>query len=337
MGIKRKKRFQSRFDGSNKMKNSNCLYVNEVSFSDLFETYESKDMALNKDILLTIVMVGLAVMTMTQICISAKPETIGYTDKLPSYKDMKRRFISSELGRRVASFAGIVKALPYALQQEKSLLEKEDEISIKLFTIAMDMSQSNTNAKRVSPGSTNWQIYAKGEMTASLGQLLSCPCTNVDVLNIKGNEIYNFGLAEALVNIGFNPDVYHKYGLSIEGIKNEVRKQYLTDNGGLPTDKITYNEPKNIYSRIQEDILGDSIIRNGSFSTVLVKGVEPDVRITKKDIDIHLNKYEKLAYDFAKKSGDKNILKKYTDLIVGRAKGDKIKGYEETQDGLVID
>lgn len=80
-----------------------------------------------------------------------------------------------------------------------------------------------------------------------------------------------------------------------------------------------YPEPNIIKSQIQKEILGEGIIRNGEINSKLIKGLKADSSITKLMIEKYLNSRELIAYKFAINTGDKNIIRKYTDLVKKRS------------------
>lgn len=300
-------------------KKKGILYVGSFSFPELFEIFNSKDNPSAPSILLNFVITGVCLQMMSQIRISVKEEKVEYVDKLPSYRDIKRKIIAGFPGRLVAAVSGIASAMPY-LMQDQSITSQEQDIILILSQIIDDMaSSSSPNSRRIKPSINNWQEFAKGEMGSSLGQLISCPATNLKLLNIDGTKVKNYGLKDAVSNIGFPPEMLQSYNITEEVIEDAIRNNFTTDNSGMPISKLEYNEPKEIYSNIQTEILSDILIRNGNINANLEKGPEPDSPISKTQVEKYLSKHEFIAYTFAIKNGDKNILKKYTDIIKQRS------------------
>lgn len=321
--IRKIKKNFNRLLASKASKYKNTLYVINISIRDMIEVIEVlNDINLDneiKDLLDSILISCISMFTMSQISVSARPENFEYVDKLPSYKDLKRKFICSEHGRSLAACMGFAAAFPYAYQDKKIY----DEFPFIARTVIYDfIKTSGPNYKRIKPTVESWPAYAKGEMGAAIGQMLSCPATNLNVLNINSFEVCNFGILDAVNNSGISPAILDKYRVSIEDIKTKMRNIYLFDDNGTLLSNLTYNEPKLIYSKIQEEILGDFLFRDDIVNTNVVKGLESDFRITKKVIEDCLSKRELLAYNFAIRSGDKNILKRYIDLVKKRIKKD---------------
>lgn len=105
-------------------------------------------------------------------------------------------------------------------------------------------------------------------------------------------------------------------------IVTKIREIYLSENSGLPLNSIIYNEPKTIYSKIQNDILGNDIIRTGYSNSNPIGNSESNIVVTKSLAEKYLSSRELIAYKFAVNTGDKNILKKYIDLVKLRSKKD---------------
>lgn len=299
------------------LKRSNNMYILNFSLSEIFSIFDSPtpESAL---ILNNIVITGVAMMSMSQIAISAKPEDQEYVDKLPSYKDVKRKFTTSEYGRTLASCAGIASAFPY-IQQDPSM--REDDVD-KIITIVTDMvDMPSPNVKRIRGSISEWPAYAKGEAGGAFGQINSCPGTNLRTINIEPGVI-RYGLSEAIDALGFEKDILERFEITPQSIRERMRNSYLTENTGMPVTKLEYNEPSTIYSKIQEEVLGENMVRTGVVNTKLVKGLEPEAAISKTQITKYLNPREAIAYKFAINSGDRNILKKYNDIIKDRSKAD---------------
>lgn len=323
MGRKSLKKTNKLF-GSNMIKSKNNLYVNNIQLKDVSNLFESGNSEHTPHIILNMVVAGVSTFIMSQLTISARPEGPEYTDQLQSYKDIKRRVIISTPGRTLAAVIGLASAFPYMLGDIKM---KGEDIAIGLGLITVEMVESQApNTKRIKPSTADWQSYAKGEMGAATGQLLSCPSTNLKTLNIDGQNVQNYNLEDAIDAIGIEKETLQKYNITPERVTNEFKSIFLVDNSGMPIYKIEYDEPQTIYSKIQADIFGDTLIRSGKMNSSLIKGLEPESPITKTQIEKHLDKYELIAYNFAIKSGDKNILRKYTDIVKERARSEKSLG-----------
>lgn len=302
---------------SKAIKRSNNVYILNINVNDIFAIIDSPTSEAGT-ILKNFIITCIIMMIMAQITLSARPENAEYVDKLPSYKDIKKKFITSQIGRTLAASAGIASSYPY-LMQDPSM--QGDENADKVIQIIVDMVDNpSPNIKRIKPSIAEWQRYAKGEAGAAMGQIISCPSTNFKTINISP-DIQSFGLSEALASIGINKEILEKYNITPQLIANEIKTTFLIDNSGLPIGKLEYSEPKIITSKIQQEILGEDIIRTGEINTRLVKGLEPDASITKGMIEKYLNSRELIAYRFAINTGDKNILRKYTDLVKIRALG----------------
>lgn len=292
------------------------LYVLNLEIHKIFELFDMPEFNVSRDVLLNIILTSIAMFTMAQIAISAKPESMEYIDKLPSYVDIKRKFVSSSIGKTFAACVGFARAFPYLIHEKRFQNENITLNSIEVITDMVDSIGSNT--KRCRASVSGWQIYALGEMNAALGQMLSCPGTNLRVLNINETEVVSYDLRQCMKTLGLNKNLYLKYNIDLETVKHSIQKVYMLDIKNLPVKKLIYSEPVTINSILQTEILGNSLIRNNLFSIQGLDYVDlfSIIQIIKKQK--YLNKYELIAYEFAIKSGDKNVLKRYTELIKKR-------------------
>lgn len=79
-------------------------------------------------------------------------------------------------------------------------------------------------------------------------------------------------------------------------------------------------ENPQINSKIEMEIMGNRIQRRGMVNTHLSKGMEPHSTITKNIAQKYLSKLEFLSYNTAIRSGNSEILRKYTNIIAERIK-----------------
>lgn len=300
-----------------------CLYILNLEVTKVFEIFDNLDFEISRVILLNIIITTIAIFTMVQIAISAKPERIEYLDKLPSYLDIKKKFISNSMGKTFAACVGFARSFPYLIYEKKFYNE---DVSLNSIKIISDMLNSiGSNRKRSKPSVPEWQLYAVGEMSAAVGQMLSCPSTNLKILNIIESEVVSYDLRQCIRKLGLNKILYLKYNITLKIIKDSIQKVYMVDNKNIYIKKLIYTESNLITSKIQNEILGNSLIRNNFFNIkkfeyldlVSIIGV-----IQKRN---YLTKYELMAYEFAIKVGDKNILRKYTDLIRKRLINESFK------------
>lgn len=300
------------------LKKPNQIYIRNISLDDTFLIVDStsQDSGL---ILLNIIISGISIMTMSQIAISARPENASYVDKLPSYKDIKKKFITSYIGRTLAACSGLAAAYPWLMQDPEM---QDDENAEKIIQIVTDLVDNpSPNTRRIKPSVTNWQLYAKGEFGAAMGQMISCPSTGLKTINLA-QDIILYGFKEAIDLLGINESTLEKFNITQELIVTKMREIYLSENSGLPINSIIYNEPKTIYSKIQNDILGNDIIRTGYTNSNSIRNIESNIIVTKNLAEKYLSSRELIAYKFAINTGDKNILKKYIDLVRFRSKKD---------------
>lgn len=296
-------------------KNS-TIYAGNLSAPQAFELFDSADREYAKDIFESFIISFLGVLMMVQIAISSKPESAQWIDQLQSYKDLKQKIINGKHGLTVSACFGLSLAFPYAMDDLP-----QENLNNNLAILVDELVQSHTtNVKRIKPSKQEWLPYARGEMGAVKGQLLSCPSSNIKIMNINGSEVISYGLEEALKVIGFDNSTLAKYELDTTSIRNLVRGIFLTDKGGIPIEKLVYNEPTFVKSKIQDEILGDCLLRTEVIKYRLEKGVEPSPVINKAVLEKHLTKNELFAYNIAVRTGDVLLAKKLTNTAIVRSR-----------------
>lgn len=294
------------------------LYLCNISAPQAFELFDSVEEKMARSIFLKFVLTFVSLFIMVQINLSAKPEKPDWVDQLMSYKDIKKKAINSNIGMTVAACFGMSLAFPYAMNDLSS-----DDVAIfdNLVSIVQQLVESHdTNTKRIKPSSREWLPYARGEMGAARGQMLSCPSTNIIKLNISGSEVLGYGIEEALSNIGFDSYTYQRYDVTVDSVKQALRDVFLTDKGGIPIDNLVYNESKVIHSKIQDEILGDRLIRTENIKSSLEKGVKPSSAINMRVLKEYLTKNELYAYNIAIRTGDVKIVRNLTNEAVKRSR-----------------
>jgi hypothetical protein len=310
-----KKRFIKKTNLMNKViKNSNSIVVLNRSLSDILLVIDGP----NEEVpilLMNSVIAFIGMLTMAQITISARPEGSEYVDKLPSIKDIKSKILTSFRGRTLSALVGLTASFPYMMNDPRM---KENDID-NIITFAVDQIENpSPNTKRIRASTDEWPKYARGEASAAFGQMLSCPISNLKTLNISA-DVGEYGLDKAIEALGVNEEVLNKHNITKDKIITEFKKIFLVNEKGMPIEKIEYHEPTSIKSKIQEEIFGNLIFRNGNIGINLVQGMEPDAAISKSLVALFLNPRERIAYKFAIESGDKNILRKYTEMIRARS------------------
>lgn len=286
----------------------------------MFEIIDDQESEYSGLIFKNMMIAGVMLIVMAQISISVMPEKTEYIDKLPSYKDIKKKFISSYIGRTLAACNGIAKAYPWLMQDP---IMQGNDIPFKISKLIFDLVDNPTpNIRRIKPSVREWQLYAKGEYGAALGQMLSCPSTNLKILNLDGSKLKDYDLSDAFEAIGIKKEALDRYSITCFNISSDIKSNYLLNGSGMPINVLHYKEPRTIYSKIQEEIMSSNILRTDFFGSDnnTEKHLNFNELISLEQIENYLTKYELIAYNFALKSGDKNILKKYTELVKQRIK-----------------
>lgn len=297
---------------------SDNFYVCNISVAQALEPIEVSDHDKAKSFVMNIVVACIGCIMVAQISISARPESAEWVEKLESVKDIKQKIINGIPGLALASLIGLVSAFPYAREE---LEKQQDSIGNIIINFANLLVEShNANVKRIKPSSENWLMFARGEMSAAKGQLLSCPTTNLKTLNIDGQLASSYGVELALKSIGIDGNVLTKYEITPQRVIEEVRKILLLDKTGMPNKVLVYNEPDFVVSRLQSEIMGECVTRSAVLSNKLVKGVEPSFAVSKAMLAKYLSKTELFAYNIAIRTGDSQMAKKLSDIAIAKAK-----------------
>lgn len=294
------------------------FYVGNITLAQAFEPFDNADLDKAAVIIGEMVSGCMACIMMAQISISAKPEEAEWVEKLDSVKDIKSKILNGKTGLLFGAAAGLTLAFPYALEE---LSQDESQIGNNLYSYACEMMESHTtNVKRIRPNKENWGLYARGEMGAIKGQLISCPTTSLRTLNIDGSQVNSYGVTEAIRSLGFDLSTLDKYGITTQSVIEKVRGILLIDNNGMPIKSLIYEEPDFITSKVQNEIVGYCLVRNASLKNVLEKGVEPALAITKANLKKFLTDHEFFAYNIAIRTGDAQMAKRLSDKAIGRSK-----------------
>lgn len=308
--------------GRNKAKtsqyNKDNIYLCNISFSQTFQLANKCNFEQAKKFITSLVMSGVSLVIMAQLSISSRPQKSEWVDQLDSMKDIKRKIINSEYGLFASACFAVTMAFGYVMEEIRA---REDPYGALASVVIHLVESYDSNVRRIKPSKENWLLHARGEMGAVKGQMLSCPSTNITKLNIDGAEAISYGFEDAIRVMGLSKELLDKYELSIEGLKLKYRNIMLTDNGGLPIDKLVYNEPKFVSSKIHNEILGDALIRVETVKASLEKGVEPFSAINTTIISKYLDEMEYFAYNAAIRTGDVKMARHLTNIVLERSKG----------------
>jgi hypothetical protein len=284
-------------------KSSSKLKGNSKSFSVASYDYKILD-ALSKniqeeeirlDFLNHLIAGAVAIIIMVQIRLSDPSSSQQYFDGLPSFKLYKKRLISGIPGRTWCIGISLAEAIEFVPESE----------SLDKMVIAYSENEIIPCKPTGKPTKNNYGEFISYRMTQILGTLSSCPASNIKVFSLP-LECINWGLQEALKFIA--PDrVFEKKDISrIE----EILVENLTLNeGGLPTGVLNFGEPSSLNSKIEKEIFGELIARDGSVSSTLgLSGSLPSSPITGEMVAKYLSKREFVMYEVALRNGDKSRL-----------------------------
>lgn len=132
----------------------NNLYVNSISIKEIASifavTTHSKEYA--EKFYLDLIVGIIGIYLMVQLRTSVKEQSNEYVDKLPSYKDYKKKIILSAPGRTLAVASGLVLSFPYIMEtlDKRELESNSDYIPDSMYELArLLLSEPLPNTKRI--------------------------------------------------------------------------------------------------------------------------------------------------------------------------------------------
>jgi hypothetical protein len=307
---------------------ANNLYVINIGMCDMIVFLDPRyNPARLTYIWMRISVASVGIVMLVQLRLSLPDESSAeFWDKLESYKRYKRQVTLGRHGRTLAITAGLTATAPYILAANTNV--SDDEV----METVLDVEESyianpipNTRRFPKPSGNTDWKPFLEGEISAATGQILSCPATNIKMLNLNASEVKDMSVEQALEAVGLSKDFRETSGLSTELIKGELKTLLLESDGGIPFKELSFKENPLVSSVIEKEILGDQVKRTGYVATSLYKGQEPGSAITRTIATKYLSRLEMFAYDVASRNGDPNILRKYTKLICDRIEAENLQ------------
>ncbi len=137
------------------------------------------------------------------------------------------------------------------------------------------------NSKRLSrPTAHNWADYINGELSSSLGKLLSCPSSNLKTFNVDAGSVNKWGRDEIIDSVMVSRAELEAQGVRRESVIEDVRQVCLTDAGGIPKGKLVFPESQVVSSKVEREIFGDSVSRDGSVNSALAEGGHASSRLS---------------------------------------------------------
>lgn len=249
-----------------------------------------------------IITTALGITTLCQLRYSTT-ETSQYFDQLPSVKMYKRKIIC-DTG---LMWCNIIPSY-----------ETIDLLDIPLIDILKDfygtpISPTKKVGGKPTPG--NVVEWFKHRRSVVLGYMQSCPSTKAQAFGLD-QKCTSWTVDDALKFICPN-------GLPTPLTKDMVISNFLdsmlTGTNDTKIELLDFDEPNNLKSIIEEEILGDKIKRNGSTSSKAKGGELPDNRITKALMEEHLTFDEQRQYKVALRFGNSQKLKELNNLISTRS------------------
>lgn len=135
-----------------------------------------------------------------------------------------------------------------------------------------------------------WLDFFKGECSVALGYLLCCPTTNFRFFNLNPELIPELDL---LVTIKFFLASFPDHWLAsvnlhtakgIQSFANKCKALFLSEisKGGHLFSSLSFEEPSDVSSKLELELLGTPLNRTGGFATIIVKGGSiPDANLTR--------------------------------------------------------
>jgi hypothetical protein len=171
---------------------------------------------------------------MAQISLSAIPEGSEYVEGLESYKDCKK-ILNGESGRILSACIGMSRASGFA---DDELSKEGVDIPETWIDMILGLaSEEGGNAKRIKGDKNNFVGCARGEAGAARGQALSCPSSNLELINIDRKEVESYDLEKAMKMTGIGKEIMDQFDLNPSNVKKYMR--YLLGREGRSNFFIT--------------------------------------------------------------------------------------------------
>lgn len=286
----------------------NLFNINGHTIMDLFNAICSNPEDEHaSDIILNTLVAIYAIFIMAQLRISTT-ESNAFVDQLPSYKEYKRKVINGLPGRTLAALSAVFSSLSFIIADTGP--KAKVEITSEDLTL-MVSNYSHTpipNSKRItSPNIGNWSQFLMGELSSTLGTILSCPSSNIKIFNLDADKVKQVSKpSEILSLLGVSTDFLEKYGITEADSKSVIFEKLKIimhqTSGGIPVGTLEFTEAGTVTSTLESFV---EIVRHSSESPV--PGQASSIN---EGIISRLAPWEKSGYEAALKAGNKNLIKR---------------------------
>lgn len=154
--------------------------------------------------------------------------------------------------------------------------------------------------------------YFKSRRSSLLGKLQSCPATQAAHFGLDRNCV-NWDIDDAIKFI-FPNGLPH--GLTKEDLVKSLNKFILTGSNDTKLEKVVFDEPNNLTSKIETEALEGKVLRNGKVDTTIKSsGTLPNNRPTENMLLETLDSSEFRRYKVALRFGDNKTLRELNNLV----------------------
>nr|ALP86082.1 hypothetical protein [Phacus orbicularis] len=193
-----------------------------------------------------------------QLSISSFPEGIKFFNNLPSLKYIKKKFISSFIGK-----SAIACLIIFVLLEKKKIRLKE--MYLKDFFILINDLLEIINFNSIAnkqKNEINFNKYIKLFMYSFCQKVNNFFLTKDMYLNNNLNFIKDLGLVETINFIQLDMEFYGKFEINIDSIIEKIQQIYLSNELGQPIQHLFYTESTKIFSKLESEILDGKFIRS---------------------------------------------------------------------------
>lgn len=323
MGKSRKVNALTRINASELVnaKSSKLMIFAGYTLPDLFKNFEDKKNEFFSGAVLHTLAAVYVILILLQLRLSTNADNTT-VDGSASFKLYKRKIISNLPGRTLCAMVAISRALPFMIV-EASTSKKDLPNSELLNGLVHSYSQSSfpNHKKIVTPNQGNWPDYLNGELTSTLGILLSCPASNIKKFNLKPESITEIeNPSQILTLIGVSQEFLTEHGIvesdtdsTVFGLISSAMNQ--TD-GGLPAEIREIEDPVVMSSKLEDKWI--QLTRTSSAQTTSGPAKSSDFA---KNILPNLPQGDKVAYSSALALGNKSLISNLEAIFTKKVEG----------------
>jgi hypothetical protein len=241
-----------------------------------------------------VITAGVTIIMLIQLRLSKSDWNAQLIESLPSFKLIKKRILLQEPGRTLC-----------ALNTLTSCLSFLEETRINDWFTSLIENPIKTTKAIAKPTTENIHKYISGKMAQTLGFIQSCPSSNLSVFGLSADLAINMSLDDAITFC--NP---LNYTINKEDIIKNIRRLVLVTAGGMTQEKLVFKEPKDVFSKIEQEILSDVFSRDDTIIAATTVGVSGDTEVySEADLKLYLSPVQRISYAYAAENSNSSVLK----------------------------